>query len=69
MKEEKIVVTNIEDHAWSQNKNLGKFRLKYVADSTQMKCPELCCGVLVLHPGKDPSSSSFTSGNPHYPTR
>ena len=46
MKEEKIVLSNVEGQACSQNKNQGKFIWKYMADSTQMKSHGLCCGVL-----------------------
>ena len=69
MKEEKIVVSHIEGQTWNQNKNQGTFRWKFMVDSTEIKSHGLSCGVLVLPPGKDPSSLSFTSGNPHYPLR
>ena len=52
MKEEKIVVSHLRDHPWNQNKDQGKFRWKYMADSTQMKSHGLSCGVLVLPPGE-----------------
>ena len=35
-----------------EKKDLGKFRWKYMADSTQMKSHGLSCGVLVLPPGE-----------------
>ena len=53
MKEEKIVVSHIEDQVWNQNKNKGKFRWRYMADSTQIKSHGLSCGVLVLTPGEE----------------
>ena len=53
MKEEKIVVSHLEDQIWSQNKNQGKFRWKYMVDSTLMKSHGLSCGVLVLPPGEE----------------
>ena len=53
MKEEKIVVSHLEEQTWSQNKNQGKFRWKYMVDSTLMKCHGLSCGVLVLPPGEE----------------
>ena len=34
MKEEKIVLSHVEVQAWDQNKNQGKFRWKYMADSS-----------------------------------
>ena len=53
MKEEKIVVSELRDQAWNKNKTQGKFRWKYMADSTQMKSHGLSCGVLVLPPGEE----------------
>ena len=53
MKEEKIVISHIENQSWIQNKNQGKFRWKYMADSTQIKSHGLSCGVLVLPPGEN----------------
>ena len=52
MKEEEIVVSHLRDHPWNENKDQGKFRWKYMADSTQMKSHGLSCGVLVLPPGE-----------------
>ena len=53
MKEEKIVVSHLRDQAWNENKNQGKFKWKFMADSTQMKSHGLSCGVLVLPPGEE----------------
>ena len=53
MKEEKIVVSHLRDQLWNENKDQGKFRWKYMADSTQMKSHGLSCGVLVLPPGEE----------------
>ena len=53
MKEEKIVVSHLRDQPWNENKDQGKFRWKYMADSTQMKSHGLSCGVLVLPPGEE----------------
>ncbi len=53
MKEEKIVVSHIEDQTWNKNKNQGKLRWKYMVDSTEMKSHGLSCGVLVLPPGEE----------------
>ena len=53
MKEEKIVVSHIEDQTWNQNKNKGKFRWKYMVDSTEVKSHGISCGVLVLPPGEE----------------
>ena len=52
MKDEKIVVSHLRDRPWNENKDQGKFRWKYMADSTQMKSNGLSCGVLVLPPGE-----------------
>ena len=52
MKEEKIVVSHLRDQPWNENKDQGKLRWKYMADSTQMKSHGLSCGVLVLPPGE-----------------
>ena len=52
MKEEKIVVSHLRDQPWNENKNQGKFRWKYMADSTQIQSHGLSCGVLVLPPGE-----------------
>ena len=52
MKEEKIVVSHLRDQLWNENKDQGKFRWKYMADSTQIKSHGLSCGVLVLPPGE-----------------
>ena len=53
MKKEKIVVSHLRNQAWIENKDQGKFRWKYMADSTQMKSHGLSCGVLVLPPGEE----------------
>lgn len=53
MREEKIVVSHIEDQTWNKNRNQGKFRWKYMVDSTEMKSHGLSCGVLVLPPGEE----------------
>ena len=53
MKEEKIVVSHLKNQAWNQNKDQGKFRWKYMADSTQIKSHGLSCGVLVLPAGEE----------------
>ena len=53
MKEEKIVVSHIEDQTWNKNKNQGTFKWKYMVDSTEMKSHGLSCGVLVLPPGEE----------------
>ena len=53
MKEEKIVVSHIEDQPWKQNKNQGTFRWRYMVDSTKIKSHGLSCGVLVLPPGEE----------------
>ena len=45
MKEEKIVVSH-RGQVWNHNENQGKFRWKYMADSTQIKSHGLSCGVL-----------------------
>ena len=52
MKEEKIVVSHLRDQPWNENKDQGKFRWKYMADSTQMKSHGLSCGILVLPVGE-----------------
>ena len=52
MKEEKIVVSHLRDQPWNENKDQGKFRWKYMADSTQIQSHGLSCGVLVLPPGE-----------------
>ena len=52
MKEEKIVISHLRDQVWNENKDKGKFRWKYMTDSTQMKSHGLSCGVLVLPPGE-----------------
>ena len=52
MKEEKIVVSHLKDPPWNENKDQGKFRWKYMADSTQIQSHGLSCGVLVLPPGE-----------------
>ena len=52
MNEEKIIVSDLRDLPWNENKDQGKFRWKYMADSTQMKSHGLSCGVLVLPPGE-----------------
>ena len=53
MKEEKIIVSHLRDQAWNENKEQGKLKWKYMADSTQMKSHGLSCGVLVLPPGEE----------------
>ena len=53
MKEEKIVVSHLRDQAWNEDKDQGKLRWKYMADSTQMKSHGVSCGVLVLPPGEE----------------
>ena len=53
MKNEKIVVSHLRDKAWNENKDQGKFKWKYMADSTQMISHGLSCGVLVLPPGEE----------------
>ena len=53
MKEEKIVVSHLKNQAWNQNKDQGKFRWKYMADSTQIKSHGLSCGVLLLPAGEE----------------
>ncbi len=53
MKEEKIVVSHLRDQAWNKNKDEGKYRWKYMTDSTEMKSHGLSCGVLVLPPGEE----------------
>ncbi len=53
MKKEKIVVSHLRDQPWNENKDQGKFRWKYMADSTQMTSHGLSCGVLVLPPGEE----------------
>ena len=53
MNEEKIVVSHLRDKAWNENKDQGKFRWKYMTDSTQMISHGLSCGVLVLPPGEE----------------
>ena len=50
---EKIVVSNLRDQAWNENKDQGKFKWKYMADSTQMISHGLSCGLLVLPPGEE----------------
>ena len=45
MKEEKIVVSHIEDQTWNKNKNKGKFRWKCMVDSTEMRSHGLSCVV------------------------
>ncbi len=52
MKKDKIVLSHLKDQAWNENKDQGKLRWKYMADSTQMKSHGLSCGVLVLPPGE-----------------
>ena len=52
MKEEKIIISHLKDQAWNENKDQGKLRWKYLADSTLMKSHGLSCGVLVLPPGE-----------------
>ena len=52
MEEEKIVVSHLRDHPWHEKKDQGKFKWKYMVDSTQMKSHGLSCGVLVLPPGE-----------------
>ena len=53
MQEEKIFVSHLKDQAWKENKDQGKFRWKYMADSTQMRSHGLSCGVLVLPRGEE----------------
>ena len=53
MNEETIVVSHLSNQAWNENKKQGKFRWKYMADSTQIKSHGLSCGVLVLPPGEE----------------
>ena len=53
MKEEKIVVSHLSNQAWQENKNQGKFRWKYMTDSTIIQSHGLSCGVLVLPPGEE----------------
>ena len=53
MKEEKIVVSHSRDQAWIENADQGKFRWKYMVDSTQMNSHGLSCGILVLPPGEE----------------
>ena len=47
MKKEKIVVSHLKDQAWNEDKDQGKLRWKYIADSTQLMSHGLSCGVLV----------------------
>ena len=51
--EEKIVVSHLENQAWNENKDQGKLKWKYIADSTQFMSHGLSCGVLVLPPGEE----------------
>ena len=53
IKNEKIVISHLNDQPWNENKNQGKFRWKYMVDSTEMKSHGLSCGVLVLPPGEE----------------
>ena len=53
MKEEKIVLSHLRDQTWNEDKDQGKLRWKYMADSTQMKSHGLSCGVLVLPAGEE----------------
>ena len=53
MQDEKIIVSHLKDQPWNQNKDQGKFRWKYIADSTQIKSHGLSCGLLVLPPGEE----------------
>ena len=53
MKNEKLIVSHLSNRAWNYNKDQGKFRWKYIADSTQMKSHGLSCGVLFLPPGEE----------------
>ena len=50
---EKIVVSHLKDQSWNEDKNQGKLRWKYIADSTQLMSHGLSCGVLVLPPGEE----------------
>ena len=53
MTEEKIVVSHLRNQPWNQNRAQGKFRWKYIADSTQIESHGLSCGLLVLPPGEE----------------
>ena len=53
MNEEKIFVSHLNDQAWNENKNQGKFRWKFMTDSTKMMSHGLSCGILVLPPGEE----------------
>ena len=50
---EKIIVSHLSNHAWNEDQVQGKFKWKYMVDSTQMKSNGLSCGVLVLPPGEE----------------
>ena len=50
---EKIVVSHLKDQPWNEDKDQGKLRWKYIADSTQLMIHGLSCGVLVLPPGEE----------------
>ena len=53
MKEENLVVSHLKDQAWNEKKDQGKFRWKYIADSTKLMSHGISCGVLVLPPGEE----------------
>ena len=50
---EKIVVSHLKDQPWNEDKDQGKLRWKYIAESTQLRSHGLSCGILVLPPGKE----------------
>ncbi len=53
IKDEKVVVSHLKDQTWNEDKDQGKLRWKYIADSTQITSHGLSCGVLVLPPGEE----------------
>ena len=53
MKEEKIIISHLRDQTWNENADQGKFRWKYMVDSTQMNSHGLSCGILFLPPGEE----------------
>ena len=53
MDKEKIIVSHLREKACNENKAQGKFKWKYMVDSTQMISHGLSCGLLVLPPGKE----------------
>ena len=53
MKEEKIVVSHLKNQPWNENKDQGKLKWKYIADSNQIASHGVSCGVLVLPPGEE----------------